>query len=51
MVEIRPFRGIRYTKKAGDLAELVVQPYDKITAEMQKDYYAKCCFRRKAQQR
>lgn len=41
MVEIRPFRGIRYTKKAGDLADLVVQPYDKITAEMQKDYYTK----------
>ncbi len=41
MVEIRPFKGIRYTKKAGDLADLVVQPYDKITANMQNDYYTK----------
>ena len=41
MVEIRPFRGIKYTEKAGDLANLVAQPYDKIDAEMQKDYYAK----------
>jgi len=41
MVEIRPFKGIRYTEKAGDLGNLVAQPYDKITAEMQKYYYAK----------
>ncbi|MFW9923103.1 MAG: DUF1015 family protein, partial [Candidatus Thorarchaeota archaeon] len=41
MVEIRPFKGIKYTKKAGDLANLIAQPYDKITAEMQKEYYAK----------
>ncbi|NHJ49849.1 MAG: DUF1015 domain-containing protein [Asgard group archaeon] len=41
MVEIRPFKGIRYTKKAGKLDKLVAQPYDKITAEMQEDYYKK----------
>ncbi|NHJ84319.1 MAG: DUF1015 domain-containing protein [Asgard group archaeon] len=41
MVEIRPFKGIRYTEKAGKLEDLVAQPYDKITPEMQKDYYAK----------
>ncbi|HUT82048.1 MAG TPA: DUF1015 domain-containing protein [Candidatus Bathyarchaeia archaeon] len=41
MVEIRPFRGIRYTPKAGKLEDLVAQPYDKITAEMQEKYYAK----------
>lgn len=41
MVDIRPFKGIRYTAKAGDLANLVAQPYDKITAEMQEEYYAK----------
>ena len=41
MVEIRPFRGIKYTKKAGDLADLVVQPYDKIDAKMQDEYYSK----------
>jgi uncharacterized protein (DUF1015 family) len=41
MVEIRPFKGIRYTKKAGKLEDLVAQPYDKITEEMQEMYYAK----------
>ncbi|NHK30945.1 MAG: DUF1015 domain-containing protein [Asgard group archaeon] len=41
LVEIRPFRGIRYTKKAGKLDNLVAQPYDKITSKMQDDYYAK----------
>ena len=41
MVEIRPFRAIRYTAKAGDLKNLITQPYDKITPEMQKKYYAK----------
>jgi uncharacterized protein (DUF1015 family) len=41
MVEIRPFNGIRYDKKAGELSNLIAQPYDKITAEMQKEYYAK----------
>lgn len=41
MVEIRPFRGIRYTKKAGKLDDLVAQPYDKITPKMQEEYYAK----------
>lgn len=41
MVEIRPFKGIRFTEKAGKLDELVAQPYDKITEEMQEMYYAK----------
>ena len=41
MVEIRPFRGIRYADKAGILKDLVAQPYDKIDAEMQEEYYAK----------
>ncbi len=41
MVEIRPFKGIRFTKKAGKLEDLVAQPYDKITEEMQEMYYAK----------
>jgi uncharacterized protein (DUF1015 family) len=40
MVEIRPFRAIRYTKKSGNIAKLITQPYDKITPEMQKKYYA-----------
>jgi len=41
MVDIRPFRAIRYTAKAGDLKDIVTQPYDKITPEMQKKYYQK----------
>jgi uncharacterized protein (DUF1015 family) len=41
MVEIRPFKAIRYTKKAGDLENLVAEPYDKIDERMQNEYYAK----------
>ncbi|MBM4248589.1 MAG: DUF1015 domain-containing protein [Euryarchaeota archaeon] len=41
MVEIRPFRAIRYTGEAGDLGALITQPYDKITPQMQKKYYSK----------
>lgn len=41
MVDIRPIRAIRYTRKAGDLADLITQPYDKIDATMQKEYYMK----------
>ena len=40
MVDIRPFKAIRYTEKAGDIEKLIVQPYDKIDAEMQNKYYA-----------
>ncbi len=39
MVDIRPFRAIRYTEKAGDLKNLITRPYDKIDREMQKKYY------------
>ncbi len=39
MVEIRPFKAIRYTSKAGKTEHLITQPYDKIDAEMQKEYY------------
>ena len=39
MVDIKPFKAIRYTEKAGDIEKLVVQPYDKIDAEMQFAYY------------
>ncbi|MHA1199761.1 MAG: DUF1015 domain-containing protein [Candidatus Heimdallarchaeaceae archaeon] len=39
MVDIRPFKAIRYTEKAGDIEKLIVQPYDKIDAEMQVQYY------------
>ncbi|MGC8912535.1 MAG: DUF1015 domain-containing protein [Thermoplasmata archaeon] len=44
MVEIRAFPAIRYTPKAGALENLVTQPYDKISPEMQKNYYAKSEF-------
>jgi uncharacterized protein (DUF1015 family) len=40
MVDIKPFKAIRYTEKAGDIEKLIVQPYDKIDAEMQEAYYA-----------
>lgn len=41
MVDIRPFKGIRYTEKAGNPENLITQPYDKIDDEMQKEYYQK----------
>ena len=41
MVDIRPFKAIRYTKKAGAPEDLITQPYDKIDPAMQKEYYAK----------
>jgi uncharacterized protein (DUF1015 family) len=39
MVEIKPFKAIRYTEKAGDLEKLITQPYDKIDSNLQKKYY------------
>jgi uncharacterized protein (DUF1015 family) len=39
LVEIRPFRAIRYTKKAGDPKNLITQPYDKIAPALQREYY------------
>ena len=41
MVDIRPFKAIRYTTNAGDPENLITQPYDKIDLQMQKEYYAK----------
>jgi uncharacterized protein (DUF1015 family) len=41
LVDIRPFRAIRYTEKAGDPADLITQPYDKISSALQKEYYGK----------
>src|SRR5580698_4947847 len=41
MAEIKPFRALHYDPQiAGDLRNLVTQPYDKITPEMQAGYYA-----------
>ena len=39
MVDIRPFRAIRYTRKAGDPKNLITQPYDKIDLALQREYY------------
>lgn len=44
MVDIRPFKAIRYTQKAGDPEDLITQPYDKIDPAMQKEYYAKSLY-------
>jgi uncharacterized protein (DUF1015 family) len=41
MVDIRPFRAIRYTEKAGNIKNLITQPYDKIDQDMQREYYEK----------
>ena len=43
-MDIRPFKAIRYTQKAGKLESLITQPYDKIDAEMQKEYYQKSSY-------
>jgi len=44
LVEIRPFKAIRYTKKAGDPKNLITQPYDKIDATLQRKYYEKSAY-------
>lgn len=38
MATIHPFQPYRYTQKAGDLNDLVTQPYDKISPAMQARY-------------
>jgi len=38
LARIYPFQPYRYTSKAGDLAKLVTQPYDKISPAMQARY-------------
>jgi uncharacterized protein (DUF1015 family) len=38
MAQIYPFRPFRYTGKAGPLASVVTQPYDKITPQMRERY-------------
>ncbi|MCX6623576.1 MAG: DUF1015 family protein, partial [Acidobacteria bacterium] len=40
MAKIQPFQPYRYTPEAGDLNNLVTQPYDKISPEMQRRYQA-----------
>jgi len=38
LAKIYPFQALRYTPKAGPLADLATQPYDKITPAMQARY-------------
>src|SRR6266498_1388407 len=40
MARIFPFHPYRYTPKAGDINNLVTQPYDKISPAMQQRYLA-----------
>ncbi len=42
MVELKPFKGIQYNKeKVEDMDDVITQPYDKISEEMQEKYYEK----------
>ncbi|MGH9865641.1 MAG: DUF1015 family protein, partial [Candidatus Acidiferrales bacterium] len=40
MAEIFPFRAVRYDARRVALESVLTQPYDKITPEMQEQYYA-----------
>ncbi|HKV80345.1 MAG TPA: DUF1015 domain-containing protein [Candidatus Sulfotelmatobacter sp.] len=40
MADIRPFRALRYNQQKVTAAQVVTQPYDKITPAMQGQYYA-----------
>jgi uncharacterized protein (DUF1015 family) len=40
MAHIAPFRALRYNSTKVSLSAVVTQPYDKISAEMQENYYA-----------
>ncbi len=40
MAKIFPFRALRYSPERVRLADVVTQPYDKITPEMQERYYS-----------
>jgi uncharacterized protein (DUF1015 family) len=44
LADIKPFRAIRYTKKAGEPEDLITQPYDKIDTALQKEYYEKSAY-------
>lgn len=40
MADVRPFAGIRYSpSRVKDLGQVITQPYDKISPEMQQAYY------------
>jgi uncharacterized protein (DUF1015 family) len=44
LVDIRPFKAICYTEKAGDPKNLITQPYDKIDPALQRKYYEKSAY-------
>jgi uncharacterized protein (DUF1015 family) len=44
LVDLRPFKAIHYSKKAGALIDLITQPYDKIDSSMQRSYYNKSIY-------
>ncbi len=44
MADIKPFKAVRYTKKAGNPADLITQPYDKIDPVLQRAYYEKSAY-------
>ena len=41
MTRLYPFRALRYDTSRVNMADVVTQPYDKISPEMQDTYYAK----------
>ena len=40
MAELQPFRGLRYTAKAGEIQTLTCPPYDIISEEQRQAYLA-----------
>ncbi len=45
MTIVLPFQGYRYNKEiVGDFNKVVTQPYDKISAEVQQEYYCRSTF-------
>lgn len=41
MAEIKPFRGVRFTKYAGDMDSLLCPPYDIINEQQRQEYLQK----------
>lgn len=41
MARIHPFRALRYTARAGDVAQLATLPYDVIPEDLERDYKAR----------
>ena len=41
MAEIKPFRGVRFTQKAGDMDDLLCPPYDIINEQQRRGYLSK----------